>query len=105
MFDVWMLIIFSVVGYVLVRLKCEPAPLLLGFILGPMMEEHLRRALLLSRGDPMVFIERPISATMLVVAALLIFAPALSIIRRRREEIFIEESLLDRKSTRLNSSH
>jgi TctA family transporter len=91
MFDVWMLIIFSVAGYVLVRLKCEPAPLLLGFILGPMMEEHLRRALLLSRGDPMVFIERPISATMLVVAALLIFAPALSIIRRRREEIFVEE--------------
>ncbi|KEQ02300.1 tripartite tricarboxylate transporter permease [Pseudorhizobium pelagicum] len=91
MFDVWMLIIFSVAGYVLVRLRCEPAPLLLGFILGPMMEEHLRRALLLSRGDPMVFVERPISATMLAVAALLIFAPALSIIRRRREEIFVEE--------------
>lgn len=91
MFDVWMLIIFSVAGYVLVRLRCEPAPLLLGFILGPMMEEHLRRALLLSRGNPAVFLERPISAAMLFIAAILITAPALSVIRRRREEIFVEE--------------
>ncbi|CAD7037502.1 tripartite tricarboxylate transporter permease [Pseudorhizobium endolithicum] len=91
MFDVWMLILISVVGYILIRLRCEPAPLLLGFILGPMMEEHLRRALLLSRGNPTVFVERPLSALMLLVAGVLIVAPALSVIRRRRDEIFVED--------------
>lgn len=91
MFDVWMLLLFSVIGYILVKLRCEPAPMLLGFILGPMMEENLRRALLLSRGDVTVFIERPISAVMLVIALLLIVAPAFSIIRARREEIFVED--------------
>lgn len=90
MFDAWMLVLFSVIGYVLMKLRCEPAPMLLGFILGPMMEEHLRRALLLSRGNPIVFVERPISATMLAIAVLLIVAPALSIVRKRREEIFAE---------------
>lgn len=90
MFDVWMLLLFSFVGYVLVKLRCEPAPMLLGFILGPMMEEHLRRALLLSRGNAAVFVERPISAVMLVIALLLIVAPAFSFIRARREEIFEE---------------
>ncbi|CAN7683541.1 tripartite tricarboxylate transporter permease [Neorhizobium sp. LjRoot104] len=90
MFDVWMLLLFSVMGYLLVKLRCEPAPMLLGFILGPMMEEHLRRALLLSRGSPTVFLDRPISATMLVIALLLIVAPALSVVRKRREEIFVE---------------
>lgn len=90
MFDVWILLLFSILGYALVKLRCEPAPMLLGFILGPMMEEHLRRALLLSRGSPTVFLERPISATMLAIALLLIAAPALSIVRKRREEIFAE---------------
>lgn len=90
MFDVWMLLLFSIIGYLLVKLRCEPAPMLLGFILGPMMEEHLRRALLLSRGSPTVFFERPISATMLAIALVLFAAPALSIVRKRREEIFAE---------------
>ncbi|MBP1845738.1 TctA family transporter [Rhizobium petrolearium] len=92
MFDVWMLIIFGVAGYCFAKLRCEPAPMLLGFILGPMMEEHLRRALLLSRGNAMALIERPISAAMLLVAVLLPMAPALSVVRRRREEIFAEEN-------------
>ncbi len=61
-FDVFITAIFGVLGYLFVKLECEPAPLLLGFILGPMMEENLRRALLLSRGDPTVFVTRPISA-------------------------------------------
>lgn len=91
MFDVWMLILFGILGYVLLRLKCEPAPLLLGFILGPMMEENLRRALLLSRGNALVFVQQPISAVMLAIAAVLILAPTLSIIRKRREEIFAED--------------
>ena len=67
-FDVWMIALFGVLGYVFDQARCEPAPLLLGFILGPMMEENLRRALLLSRGDPSVFVTRPISAGLLVGA-------------------------------------
>jgi TctA family transporter len=83
--------LFGVVGYLLRKIDCEPAPLLLGFILGPLMEEHLRRTLLLSGGDPIVFVSRPISLTLLLIAALLlvlILAPSL---RRRRDEVFIEE--------------
>src|SRR5438034_7159105 len=71
-FDVYLTALFSVVGYVFYKLSCEAAPLLLGFILGPMMEEHLRRALLLSRGDPFVFLQRPISLGLLIAAVLLI---------------------------------
>ena len=58
-FDVYAIAVFGVVGYVLVKLGCEPAPLLLGFVLGPLLEEHLRRAMILSRGDPMIFLEPP----------------------------------------------
>jgi putative tricarboxylic transport membrane protein len=67
-FDLWVLAAFGVVGYVFSKLGCEPAPMLLGYILGPLMEEYLRRAMLLSRGDPMVFVTSPISATMLAFA-------------------------------------
>ena len=59
---------FGFLGYVFKKLDCEPAPMLLGFILGPMMEEFLRRALLLSKGDPTILVTRPISATMLVLS-------------------------------------
>ena len=68
-FDVYMTVLFAVFGYMCSKLRMEPAPMLIGFVLGPMMEEHLRRAMLLSRGDPMVFVQRPISATMLAIAA------------------------------------
>ena len=57
---------FGVVGYLLMKLDCEPAPLLLGFLLGPMMEVYMRRAMLLSRGDPWVFLQRPLSLTFLI---------------------------------------
>jgi TctA family transporter len=73
-----------------VKLECEPAPLLLGFVLGPMMEENLRRALLLSRGDPTVFFTRPISLGMLIAAVALLLAIALPNFRRRREAVFEE---------------
>jgi len=89
--DVYLMALFGLFGYIFAKLDCEPAPLLLGFILGPMMEEYLRRAMLISRGDPMVFVERPISATMLaisVLALIVVLAPA---IRRKREEAFQEE--------------
>lgn len=90
-FDVYLMAIFGVLGYVLSKLDCEPAPLLLGFILGPMMEEYLRRAMVLSRGDPMVFVERPISATMLALAVIGLIVVLLPSIRKKREEAFTEE--------------
>lgn len=71
-FDIYMVALLGIVGYALMVLRFEPAPLLLGYILGPMVEEHLRRAMLLSRGDPSVFFTRPISATLLAVAGALL---------------------------------
>jgi len=87
-FDVYMGAMFAVVGYVFYKLKCEPAPLLLGFILGPMMEENLRRALLLSRGDWTTFMTRPLSAGLLIAAALMIVVVALPSIKAKREVAF-----------------
>jgi len=90
-FDIWLVAIFGVVGYTFIKLGCEPAPLLLGLILGPMMEENLRRALLLSRGDWSVFVSRPISAGLLSGAILLMLMVLLPTIRSKREEAFVEE--------------
>jgi len=89
-FDVYLMALFGLLGYVFAKLDCEPAPMLLGFILGPMMEEYLRRAMLLSRGDPLVLVRRPISATILVVAALSLVVVLSPAIRRKREEAFLE---------------
>ncbi|MFN7508052.1 MAG: tripartite tricarboxylate transporter permease, partial [Limnobacter sp.] len=91
LFDVYLLAGFGVLGYIFSKLKCEPAPLLLGFILGPMMEEYLRRALLLSRGDFSVLVTRPISATMLAIAVIALIVVFLPSIRKKREEAFHEE--------------
>ena len=90
-FDVYFMALFGLLGYIFIKLDCEPAPMILGYILGPLMEEYLRRALLLSRGDPMTFIERPISATMLVIAALAFAAVLLPAIGKKREEVFQKE--------------
>jgi putative tricarboxylic transport membrane protein len=90
-FDVWMVGIFGFIGYLFIKLGAEPAPLLLGFILGPMMEENLRRALLLSRGDWSVFLTRPLSAGLLSAAALLVVIVALPSIKAKRKEAFVEE--------------
>ncbi len=87
-FDVFITAIFGILGWIFVKLECEPAPLLLGFILGPMMEEYLRRALLLSRGDPTVFVTRPLSAVMLGLAALLLLIIVAPSIRKKRTEAF-----------------
>lgn len=89
-FDVVLTAVFGLLGYIFIKVDCEPAPLLLGFILGPMMEEHLRRAMLLSRGDPTVFFTRPISLAMLVVAAFLLLLIIAPTVRRKREEAFQE---------------
>jgi TctA family transporter len=88
--DVHLMAAFGVLGYVFAKLDCEPAPLLLGYILGPMMEEYLRRAMTLSRGDPMIFLERPISAAMLALAALAMLAVVLPAVRKTREKAFVE---------------
>jgi TctA family transporter len=89
-FDVLMTAAFGALGYLFFKLRCEPAPLILGFILGPMMEENLRRAMLLSRGDATVFLTRPLSLGLLIAAAALIVIVALPQISRKREEAFQE---------------
>src|SRR3989344_3694284 len=89
--DIWMVGAFGLVGYIFHKLGTEPAPLLLGFILGPMMEENLRRALLLSRGDWSVFVTRPLSAGLLAAAALLLIIVLLPSVKSKREEAFVED--------------
>jgi len=90
-FDVLLMAIFGVLGYIFAKLACEPAPLILGLILGPMMEENLRRAMLVSRGDPTVFLTKPISAGFLIAAFLLLGVVLAPTIRRKREEVFAED--------------
>jgi putative tricarboxylic transport membrane protein len=90
-FDVYLTAGFALLGYAFYKLSCEPAPLLLGFILGPMMEENLRRALLLARGDWSTFLTRPLSAGLLIAAALMIVVVMLPSIKSKREEAFQEE--------------
>jgi TctA family transporter len=89
--DIYMGILFGAVGYMFFKLGCEPAPLILGFILGPMMEENLRRALLLSRGDWTTFATRPLSAGLLLAAVAMIVVVLLPSIRKKREETFHDE--------------
>jgi TctA family transporter len=91
-FDVYMGALFALVGYLFYKLGCEPAPLLLGFILGPMMEENLRRALLLSRGDWSTFATRPLSAGLLLAALAMVVVVMLPSIQQKREEAFKEET-------------
>lgn len=90
-FDIWMVAIFGFIGYLFIKLGCEPAPLLLGLILGPMMEEYLRRALLIARGDWSVFVTRPLSASLLAIAALLLVIVISPAIKQKREEAFVED--------------
>jgi putative tricarboxylic transport membrane protein len=90
-FDVHLMALFGFLGYVFAKLECEPAPMLLGFILGPMMEEYLRRALLLSRGDPTVLFRRPISATILVVAVGAMISVLVPAFQKTREVAFAED--------------
>ncbi|NLN68009.1 MAG: tripartite tricarboxylate transporter permease, partial [Alcaligenaceae bacterium] len=90
-FDIYVMGIFGIIGYIWTKLKCEGAPLLLGLVLGPMMEENFRRALLLSRGDFLTFVERPLSLTLLLMALGLVILVASPSIRKKREETFVEE--------------
>ena len=90
-YHVFAIAFFAVLGYVLIRLGCEPAPLLLGFVLGPLLEENFRRAMTISKGDPTVLLTRPISLTMLVIAALALFISVAPAIRKKRDVVFAEE--------------
>ncbi|MBY4732837.1 tripartite tricarboxylate transporter permease [Cupriavidus pauculus] len=90
-FDVFQTAAFGVIGYLFIKLKCEPAPLLLGFVLGPMMEENFRRSLLLSRGAFSVFVTRPLSLGLLIAAAILVAIVAMPSIKAKREVAFQEE--------------
>ena len=90
-FDIYLMALFGLFGYACAKLNCEPAPMLLGFIIGPMMEEYLRRALILSKSDPMVFLQRPISAVMLALAALALIVVLSPALQKKREEAFHEE--------------
>ena len=90
-FGLYEITFFGLLGYGLAKLGCEPAPLVLGFILGPMVEDHMRRALILSRGDPSIFVTQPISLGLLLAALLALVINCLPNIARKREEVFIEE--------------
>lgn len=90
-FHVLVMAVLGVGGFVLVRCGCEPAPLLLGFVLGPLLENHLRRALLISHGDPAVFLTRPISGALLGLAVLALVVAVLPMVRRKRDVVFAEE--------------
>jgi len=90
-FDIYLTAAFGILGYVFMKFKCEAPPLLLGFVLGPMMEENFRRALLLSRGDFSVFVTRPLSASLLAVAALLVVLVSVPAFKKTREEAFVED--------------
>ncbi|MEA2934880.1 MAG: putative tricarboxylic transport rane protein [Variibacter sp.] len=89
-FDVVLTAIFGLVGYWLIKHDFEPAPMLLGFVLGPLMEENLRRAMLLARGDATVFFTRPISAGLMVLSILLLIVAVLPMIRKKRDVVFVE---------------
>src|SRR5919106_1411166 len=92
-FDIYLMALFGLLGYVFVKIGCEPAPMLLAFILGPLMEEYLRRAMLISRGNPWVFVQRPISATLLGLAVLAMCAVLIPAFSKTREEAFKEETI------------
>ena len=90
-YDIYAIAFFALVGYLLIRFGCEPAPLLLGFVLGPLLEEHLRRAMIISRGDPSIFVTRPISAILLLLALAAVLVAVLPAIRKKRKEVFVED--------------
>ncbi|MBV9955351.1 MAG: tripartite tricarboxylate transporter permease [Pseudolabrys sp.] len=89
-FDIWVMLIFSLLGVFFTKVGAEPAPFILGFVLGPLMEENFRRAMYISRGDPLVFVQRPISAVLLALAAILLVILILPVVRKKRDEVFQE---------------
>lgn len=91
-FDVYVMIGFGILGYLMRKTGYEPAPLVLAFVLGPLLENNLRKALILSQGDLSTFVSRPISAVCLAFAALLLIAPLLPSLRRKRDAVALDEA-------------
>jgi putative tricarboxylic transport membrane protein len=91
-FDVFVMVIFGVLGYLMRKFGYEPAPLVLAFVLGPMLENNLRKSLILSHGDFTIFFERPISATCLVLAAAALLAPLLPALARKRSNVALDQT-------------
>src|ERR1700720_186855 len=89
-FDAVITAVFGIIGYWLVKHDFEPAPMLLGFVVGPLMEENLRRAMLIARGDPTTFVTRPISGVLIGLAVVLLILAALPMIAKKRDEVFVE---------------
>jgi TctA family transporter len=90
--DLYLMIIFGILGYLFIKLECEPAPLILAVVLGPLMEENLRRALLISRGDPTVFVTRPISLGFLIVTGVFLAIMLLPSVMAKRKEALAGEA-------------
>jgi TctA family transporter len=88
--DILLAAAFGVLGYLFIKLDCEPAPLILGFVLGPMLEVYFRRAMLVSRGDPTVFITEPLSAFFLIAGVIVLACTLVPMIRRRKEVAITE---------------
>jgi TctA family transporter len=86
-FEIYLTAIFGIIGFLWIKLGCSPAPMLLGFVLGPMMEEHLRRAMLMSKGNAAVFFTRPLSLAFLIATLLILIIIVLPAVRSRRKEI------------------
>jgi TctA family transporter len=86
-FDIYLTAVFGVIGFVWIKLGCSPAPMLLGFVLGPMMEEHLRRAMLMSKGDPSVFVTRPIALAFIIATVAILVVMIAPAVRRRRVDL------------------
>ena len=89
-FDIWVMLLFALMGVFFIKVGAEPAPFILGFVLGPLMEENFRRAMNLSRGSPMVFLERPISAVLLGMALILLIILVLPAVQKKRAQVFRE---------------
>jgi TctA family transporter len=89
-FDIWVMLVFAGLGVFFYKVGAEPAPFVLGFVLGPLMEENFRRAMYISRGNPLTFVERPISAVLLAMTLALLIILVLPTIRAKREEVFKE---------------
>jgi putative tricarboxylic transport membrane protein len=92
-FDIYVMIFFGIVGYFMRKVGFEPAPLALAFVLGPLLENNLRKALILSQGDLITFIQRPISGTCLVIALLLLISPLLPALRKKREVVALDSEV------------
>jgi TctA family transporter len=90
-FDIWLVAVFGLLGYVFIKLRLEPAPFLMAFVLGPMLEDNLRRALNLAHGDWTVFVTRPISATLLTMAAIALALMLIPSFKAKRAEAFVED--------------